>query len=67
MMYEDSRGWRYTVMAGLGTQFKARYLKPKACGWHCVKVLPWRDTVEEAENDLVEYAKKKKMRECQTE
>lgn len=26
-VYEDSRGWRYRVMRGLGTEYKARYKK----------------------------------------
>ncbi len=66
MMYEDSRGWKYQVMQGLGhDQYKARYNKPGARGWHCVRVLPWRDSPEAAEKDLAEYAGKKRMREVQ--
>ena len=47
-VYEDSRGWRYRVMQGLGTEYKARYNKPGKGGWHCVARLPWRATAEEA-------------------
>lgn len=62
-VWEDSRGWRYKVMPGLGhEQFKARYNKPGSSGWHCVRILPWRDNPEAAENDLTEYAGKKRMR-----
>ena len=36
--YEDSRGWRYRVMPGLGDDtFKGRYNKPGESGWHCMR------------------------------
>ena len=62
-VWEDSRGWRYKVMPGLGHErVKARYNKPGSSGWDCVRTLPWRDNPEAAENDLTEYAGKKRMR-----
>jgi len=55
--YEDSRGWRYRVMPGLGDDtFKGRYNKPGESGWHCMRQMPWRDRVEAAEVDLAAYA-----------
>lgn len=63
LVYEDSRGWLYKVMSGLGdNQYKARYKKPGAVSWHCVRTLPWRDNPPDAEKDLIEFAKKKRMR-----
>jgi len=62
--YIDQRGWTYRVMPGVGHCFKARlrrqgpYIKSK---WRCLAALPWRETREEAEADLQEYAKLKKM------
>lgn len=64
--YTDKRGWTYRVMQGLGNVYKARYHRPefkKGTGWKCVGVLPWRNTMEEAQADLDEYAKKHKMKE----
>ena len=56
-IYEDSRGWRYRVMPGLGDDtFKGRYNKPGEQGWHCMRQMPWRDRVEAAEIDLAAYA-----------
>nr|WP_304100025.1 hypothetical protein [Mitsuokella multacida] len=63
MEYIDSRGWRYRVMQGLGTEYKARYKKPDKGGWHCVARLPWRATAEEAEKDLAAYAARHGMKE----
>lgn len=63
MTYVDSRGWKYKVMPGLGDNaYKARYNKPGYKGWHCVANLPWRSYPEDAEKDLAEYARRKKMR-----
>ena len=66
-IYEDSRGWQYKVMPGLGENtFKARYHRPDTKadkGWHCVTVLPWRKTEADAQTDLDVWAKKKGMRE----
>ena len=58
-MYIDQRGWKYKVMRGLGNTYKARYQKPDkhgSDGWHCVRSLPWRETAEEAQHDLDQYA-----------
>lgn len=62
-VYEDSRGWRYRVMQGLGTEYKARYKKLDNGGWRCVARLPWRATAEEAEKDLADYAVRHGMKE----
>lgn len=70
MEYIDARGWRYRVMQGLDGSWKGRYRKPDKpwqksraddVGWKNVAALPWRKTQEEAERDLAEYAKCKKM------
>lgn len=62
-IYEDYRGWRYKVMPGLGeSTYKARYHKPdspKNTQWKCVGTLPWRNTEEDAQKDLDEWAKRK--------
>lgn len=60
-IYEDWRGWLFKVMPGLGNRFKARYKNPSRGGWHCVAILPWRNTEAEAQADLDEYAEKKGM------
>lgn len=58
--YADARGWRYRVMPGLGGDtFKARYHKPGAASWKCVAALPWRDTSDEAQEDLNKMARDK--------
>ena len=61
VVYEDSRGWLYQVMPGLGATWKARFKAPHRSGWHCVPRLPWRHDEEAAEEDLRAYAEKKKM------
>ena len=62
-IYIDRRGWKFKVMQGLGTEFKARYQKPGKTGWKCVAVLPWRESKAEAELDLDDYAKRHHMKE----
>lgn len=61
--YRDKRGWRYKVVAGIGSgAFKARYLRPEkdlnSC-WKCCAKLPWRETFDEAQADLDAYAAEK--------
>ena len=41
--------------------FKARYKKKGKLRWSCVQVLPWRETWDEAAEDLAAYAEKKGM------
>lgn len=66
-VYEDGRGWQFKVMGGLGKNtFKARYKKISRDGWHCVAILPWRTTAEEAQADLDSYAAKKGMKEVRS-
>ena len=62
--YIDYRGRRYKVKSGIGCNiFKARCFKPgKECSsGKGVTVLPWRNSIEEAQADLDEYAHKHKM------
>lgn len=65
--YVDERGWKYRVMPGLGEgNYKARYQKPDKqgdFGWKCVRILPWRNSFDEAQSDLNIYAKQKRWRE----
>lgn len=62
-LYEDERGWRYRVFPGIGRNtYKARYLTPGMASWKCVARLPWRDSIEEAQEDLDQLAKKKGWR-----
>ena len=62
-IYLDARGWQYKVMPGLGKgAYKGRYKKPERSGWHCMANMPWRTTVEEAQADLDEMARRKKWR-----
>lgn len=62
-VYKNKRGWRYKIMPGIGIPmtYKARYNKPSSGSWKCVRTLPWRDTVAEAEKDLAAYAARHKM------
>ena len=61
--YCDERGWKYRVMGGLGADcYKARYQRPEhsgSTGWKCMKALPWRKTIREAQADLDALAEKK--------
>lgn len=61
--YTDSRGWKYQVMAGIAMDtYKARYQKDEkhgGTGWHCIRTLPWRNTMDEAQADLDQLAEKK--------
>ena len=59
-IYVDQRGWRYRVMCGIGGDtFKGRYQKPGKTGWKCMANLPWKNSFEEAQTDLDNYARKK--------
>ncbi|MDO5116855.1 MAG: hypothetical protein Q4D58_12300 [Synergistaceae bacterium] len=67
-IYEDDRGFRYRVEAGIGGQvFKARFIKPGKTTGHCVRMLPWRDSFDAAQKDLNLYAERKGMREVSNE
>ena len=67
--YIDNRGWKYCVMAGIGTSsFKARYQKPEKSGetgWKGVVSLPWRSSFDEAQADLNAYAQERGFSEWQ--
>ena len=63
--YEEKTNRIMKVMPGLGDDaWKGRKKfvdpgKPAWTGWKCMPNLPWRDTKEEAEQDLAELAEKK--------
>lgn len=65
-VYEDHRGWLYKVLPGLADNtYKARYHHPSHSpdtGWKCVRVLPWRESVAEAQEDLDRWATQHGMR-----
>lgn len=61
-IFEDSRGWQYTVRPGLGQETYSVFYRKPGKSWHSVRVVPWRAREEESENDLIEYATKHKMR-----
>ena len=54
--YKDNRGWKYKVMSGIGEgRYKARYQKPEKHGsdeWKGLHAVPWRNTFDEAQEDL---------------
>ena len=61
-IFEDTRGWQFTVRPGLGREtYSVFYRKPNK-GWHSVAVIPWRGTEAESEDDLTAYAEKHKMK-----
>jgi len=67
LVYEDKRGWQFTVRAGLGGDtFSVFYRKPGK-SWHSVRAVPWFNTEAEAETALIEYAQKHKMREVKAD
>lgn len=56
-IYQDSRGWRYKVMAGLGGDtFKTRYCKPGKTGYHCCRQFGWCSSFDSAQAELDIYA-----------
>lgn len=60
--YIDNRGWKYRVMPGLGTVYKARYQNDThkgEVGWHGIRQLEWRESFDKAQKDLNALAKKK--------
>ena len=61
-MYIDDRGWKYKVMGGIGGKYKIRFQTDRQSGdvgWKGYPVIPWRDTLEDAEADLEDQAKKR--------
>ena len=62
-IYQDKRGWRFSVKTTIGGGlYKRFYLKPGALSWHAVRVLPWHSTKQEAQDDLDAYAEKHGMK-----
>ncbi len=63
-IYEDSRGWQFSVRPGLGGDtFSVFYRKPGK-SWHSVRAVPWYQTAAEADMALDDYAAKHKMKEA---
>lgn len=61
-IYEDNRGWQYSVRPGLGgNTFSVFYRKPNK-SWHSVRAVAWYKTEAEADMALDDYAAKHKMR-----
>lgn len=62
--WTDSRGWKYRVMSGIGeNRFKGRYQDEKHngnAGWKGMRQLPWRESFDEAQEDLNSLATAKK-------
>ena len=61
-IFEDSRGWQYTVRPGLGHETWSVFYRKPGKSWHSVRVVPWRDRERESECDLTVYAEKHKMK-----
>lgn len=64
--YIDKRGWKFRVMHGLGDVWKACYNKPYRNIWQEVDVLPWRESREDAEDDLEVYAEAHGMKRAES-
>ena len=67
-MWIDNRGWIYFVRSGIGgEQFKGYYAKAledytNKIRLKTIRTLDWRDTKEEAEKDLKDYAIKHNLK-----
>ena len=61
--YIDDRGWTYHVRAGIGKNcFKAFYCKPDKTPWpreRAYRNTPWRETANQAQEDLDKLAREK--------
>ena len=58
--YVDKRGWIYFVRSGIGrNNFKTFYKKPDRMGEHGCSSVEWRNTEQQAQEDLDALAKKK--------
>ena len=55
--YRNSRGWLYRVQPGLGGKWRAQVLRPGRSKWESAPFLPWQTRREDAEADLIRYAK----------
>jgi hypothetical protein len=60
-VYEDSRGWQFTVLPGLGGNTYSVFYRKPGNYWHSVRTVPWFNTIEEARQALIDYAEKHKM------
>ena len=56
--YHNSRGWLYRVRPGLGGKWRAQVLRPGKTRWESAPFLPWQTRREDAEADLIRYAKR---------
>ena len=62
-IYQDNRGWKYKVRAGLSDDsFKPFYQKPGKSGWHGCRVFIWYASADIAQIELDAYAAKKGWR-----
>ena len=62
IVWIDSRGWKYKVMGDLAGTFKGRYQDNKHngnVGWKGMRQMERRETFDQAQEDLNQYAKLK--------
>lgn len=62
IVWIDSRGWKYKVMGDLAGTFKGRYQNNKHngnVGWKGMRQMERRETFDQAQEDLNQYAKLK--------
>lgn len=63
VVWMDSRGWKYKVMGDLTGTFKGHYQNNKQngdIGWKSMKQMKRKETFDQAQEDLNQYAKKKR-------
>lgn len=61
-VYEDERGWRFTVLPGLGDNTYSVFYRKPGKNWHSVRSVPWFSSADEARKALIDYAEKHKMK-----
>lgn len=62
VVWIDARGWKYKVMGDLAGTFKGRYQDNKHSGdigWKGMRQMVRRETFDQAQEDLNQYAKSK--------
>lgn len=62
--FKDERGWIYFARRGLGDTYKTFFKKPGKAGAHGCRMTNWRDTFQEAQEDLNALAKSKGWKEA---
>ena len=59
-VYRDSRGWEFFVGSGIcGDEYKTFYQKPEKFRAYGCRLVPWRDSFDEAQADLNMEAEKR--------